>query len=40
VTLARDLRIFADGGYKVISVTPVDQFVFTPHVEAVALVER
>ncbi|MCU0790438.1 MAG: RNA methyltransferase [Nitratireductor sp.] len=40
VTLARDLRILADGGYRVKSVTPIDQFVFTPHVEAVAEVER
>lgn len=40
VTLARDLRILADDGYKVLSVTPVDQFLYTPHVEAVALVGR
>ncbi len=40
VTLARDLRILIDGGYRVKAVTPVDQFVFTPHLEAVAEVER
>jgi 23S rRNA (uracil1939-C5)-methyltransferase len=40
VTLARDLRILIDGGYRIKSVTPIDQFVFTPHLEAVALLER
>jgi 23S rRNA (uracil1939-C5)-methyltransferase len=40
VTLARDLRILIDGGYRVTSVTPIDQFLWSSHVEAVALVER
>lgn len=40
VSLARDLRVLIDGGYKLQSVTPLDQFVFTPHVEAVALLSR
>jgi 23S rRNA (uracil1939-C5)-methyltransferase len=39
-TLARDLRILIDGGYKLKSVTPVDQFLWSPHVEAVALLEK
>jgi len=39
-SLADDLAILTDGGFKVVSVTPIDQFVFTPHVEVVALLER
>lgn len=40
VTLARDLAILVEGGYRVASVTPVDQFVWSHHVEAVALLEK
>jgi 23S rRNA (uracil1939-C5)-methyltransferase len=40
VTLARDLRILLDGGYALKSVTPIDQFLWSPHVEAVALLEK
>jgi len=39
-TLARDLRILIEGGYKLKSVTPIDQFLWSSHVEAVALLER
>ncbi len=39
-TLARDLRILLDGGYRIVSITPIDQFVWSPHVEAVALLEK
>jgi len=39
-TLARDLRILVDGGYRIDKVTPVDQFLFSPHIEAVALLTR
>lgn len=40
VTLSRDLRILLDGGYRLKSVTPIDQFLWSPHVEAVALLEK
>jgi 23S rRNA (uracil1939-C5)-methyltransferase len=40
VTLARDLSILVEGGYKLKSVTPIDQFLWSSHVEAVALLER
>ena len=39
-TCARDLRILADGGYRIMRVVPVDQFLFSPHIELVALLER
>jgi 23S rRNA (uracil1939-C5)-methyltransferase len=41
VTLARDLAILVKGGYRITRVTPIDQFLWSPHVEAVAtLVKR
>ncbi len=39
-TLARDLRILLDGGYQLRSITPLDQFLWSSHVEAVALLEK
>lgn len=39
-TLARDMRILVDGGYAIEGVTPIDQFVFAAHVEAVAVLWR
>ena len=39
-TLARDLSILVGGGYRVIGVTAIDQFLWSPHVEAVALLEK
>lgn len=35
-SFVRDAKILIDGGYKMESVTPVDQFRHTPHVELVA----
>ncbi len=39
-TLARDARILIDGGYKLERVTPIDQFLYSPHIEAVAIFRR
>jgi 23S rRNA (uracil1939-C5)-methyltransferase len=40
VTFARDARILVDGGYRLVRVTPVDQFRYSPHVELVGRFER
>jgi 23S rRNA (uracil1939-C5)-methyltransferase len=40
ITLARDLALLVDGGYKIESVTPIDQFLWSGHVEAVAVLGR
>lgn len=40
VTFARDARILIDGGYRIESVAPIDQFRHTPHVELVARFKR
>ena len=39
-TFARDARILVDGGYRLTSVTPVDQFRYSAHVEIVARFAR
>jgi len=39
-TFARDARLLIDGGYKIETVVPVDQFRHTPHVELVAKFTR
>lgn len=39
-TLVRDLRLLVDGGYRIACVVPVDQFLFSPHIEVVAHLMR
>ncbi len=39
-TFARDARILAQGGYHLEQVTPIDQFLWSPHLELVACFRR
>ncbi|MBA4130319.1 MAG: class I SAM-dependent RNA methyltransferase [Hyphomicrobium sp.] len=39
-TLARDARTLIDAGFKMGPVTPIDQFIFSPHIEAVTVFKR
>jgi 23S rRNA (uracil1939-C5)-methyltransferase len=39
-TFARDARILVDGGYRLRVVRPIDQFLWSAHVELTALFER
>ena len=39
-TLARDLKVLAEGGYEVKRVRAVDQFAHTTHVETVCLLSK
>jgi 23S rRNA (uracil1939-C5)-methyltransferase len=39
-SFARDARILVDGGFQVESVTPLDQFRFSTHVEIAAIFRR
>ena len=34
------LRTLVDGGYRILRTHPIDQFLWSPHVEAVALLEK
>lgn len=36
-TFARDAGLLAAGGYRLVEVTPVDQFVYSPHIELVGV---
>lgn len=39
-TFARDARLLSDGGFFIKRVVPIDQFVYSPHIELVAMFER
>jgi 23S rRNA (uracil1939-C5)-methyltransferase len=39
-TLARDLKILVENGYKVVEVQPIDMFPHTAHIESVTLLEK
>ena len=39
-TLARDLRLFVDGGFTIGSIQPVDMFPHTQHIECVTVLDR
>jgi 23S rRNA (uracil1939-C5)-methyltransferase len=39
-SFARDARLLVDGGYRIETVTPLDQFRFSPHVEVLAVFRR
>ena len=39
-SFARDARILVDGGYRLVRVTPVDQFLYSAHMEVVACFKR
>jgi 23S rRNA (uracil1939-C5)-methyltransferase len=39
-TFARDARMLVDGGYRLLEATPIDQFLWSPHVEVVAAFAR
>ena len=39
-TLARDLRLFVDGGFELVEVQPLDMFPHTQHIECVTTLDR
>lgn len=40
LTFARDLATLVAGGYRIKRIVPIDQFLWSPHVEAVATLEK
>ncbi|OJT96383.1 MAG: RNA methyltransferase [Rhizobium sp. 63-7] len=40
LTLARDLALLVEGGYRITRVVPIDQFLWSSHVEVVATLEK
>jgi 23S rRNA (uracil1939-C5)-methyltransferase len=40
MTFARDAAVLVGGGYRLGPVAPVDQFVWSPHVELIAAFTR
>lgn len=40
VSFAKDARALIDGGFALTRLIPIDQFVFTPHIEIVAVFSR
>lgn len=39
-TFARDARVLVDAGFRLVRVLPVDQFLWSPHIELVGVFER
>ena len=39
-SFVRDARVLVDGGYRLVSVTPVDQFLWSTHIELVGVFQR
>jgi len=39
-TFVRDASLLVAGGYELVSVTPIDQFIWSPHIEVVGVFKR
>lgn len=40
VSFAKDARALVDGGYRLTRLVPIDQFVYSPHIELIAVFDR